>query len=241
MKRRLRRHLRVMRGLALVNALAFAFLASAALRQRGASQTFEEITVQRLNVVDANGTLRLVASNKDRMHPGVLDGVTINRPRPVAGLIFFNDEGDEVGGLTITGQERDGQRRANALLAFDQFKQDQTVAISYSETNGQRTAGLQVWDRSDRPLSELITKLNAANAMTDAAARDAAIAAARAAAPPGPRRVFVGKTQERAAVVSLADANGKPRLNLKVEADGTASIEFLDADGKVVQRVPAQR
>jgi hypothetical protein len=55
--------------------------------------------------VDANGTLRMVIANKDRMHPGVLDGKMINRPRPVAGMIFFNDERDEVGGLTYTGQD----------------------------------------------------------------------------------------------------------------------------------------
>ena len=241
MRRRIRRDLRVMRGLALLNALAFVFVTSVALRQRAGAQAFEEITVQRLNVVDANGTLRLVAANKDRMHPGVMDGVTIDRPRPVAGLIFFNDEGDEVGGLTVTGEERNRQRRASGMLAFDQYKQDQTVAISYSETNGQRTAGLQVWDRSDRPLTELIKQLNAANALKDPSQKERAIQAARAAAPPGPRRVFVGKTNERTAIVSLADGNGKPRLNLKVEADGTASIEFLDAEGKVVQRLPATR
>ena len=39
---------------------------------------------------------------------------------------------------------------------FDQFKQDQTVGISYNESNGQRSAGLQVWDRSEQPLSDLI-------------------------------------------------------------------------------------
>ena len=39
----------------------------------------------------ANGTLRMVISNKDRQHPGVMDGRTLNRPRPEAGLIFFND------------------------------------------------------------------------------------------------------------------------------------------------------
>jgi hypothetical protein len=100
--------------------------------QPGAAQTIDELTVQRINVVDANGTLRLVIANKDRMHPGVMDGVTINRPRPVAGLIFFNDEGDEVGGLAYSGQEANGERRASAQLAFDQLKQDQTVAISYS-------------------------------------------------------------------------------------------------------------
>ena len=196
--------------------------------------------MQRLNVVDANGTLRFVLSNKDRMHPGVMDGITINRPRPVAGMLFFNDEGDEVGGLTYTGTDDNG-RRANAGLMFDQLKQDQTVGISYNESNGQRTAGLQVWDRSEQPLSTLIMLLNAANALPEGTARDEAVKAVRANAPPGPRRVFVGKNAEKASTVSLADANGKPRLVMTVGADGSASIEFLDADGKVMQRIPPSR
>ena len=238
MKLSLRHQLRILQIWSAVTFFGFVVLGLAAFGQPAAPARFDEITVQRLNLVDANGTLRMVIANKDRMHPGVLDGVTINRPRPVAGMIFFNDEGDEVGGLTFTGQAQDGQRRANAGLMFDQFKQDQTVGISYAETNGQRTAGLQVWDRADTPLSDLIRALNAANALTDPAARDKAIQAARGAAPPGPRRVFVGKNADRSATVSLADAAGKPRLTLKVDADGAASIEFLDADGKTVQRIP---
>lgn len=241
MARQLRRQLRFLQVYSGVSFFVLIFLAVAALRQPAQPQKIDELTVERLNVVDANGTLRLVIANKDRMHPGVVDGITINRPRPVAGLIFFNDEGDEVGGLAFSGQERDGERRANGMLAFDQLKQDQTVAISYSETNGQRTAGLQVWDRPDTRLSELIAKLNAANAIANPAERDKAVQAARASAPPGPRRVFVGKNADRSAMVSLADQNGKPRLTLKVDADGAASIEFLDADGRTVQRIPAAR
>jgi hypothetical protein len=174
------------------------------------------------------------------MHPGVMDGVTINRPRPVAGMLFFNDEGDEVGGLTFTGTDDNG-RRANAGLMFDQLKQDQTVGISYSENNGQRSAGLQVWDRSEQPLSELIKALNAANALPEGPQRDEAVKAVRAKAPAGPRRVFVGKNSDKGATVSLADASGKPRLVLTVAADGAASIDFLDADGKTVQRLPASK
>ena len=98
--------------------------------------------VGRINVVDANGALRMVTSNKDRMHPGMMDGKMIDRPRPVAGLLFFNEEGDEVGGLSYTGREVNGRGRANSGLMFDQFKQDQTVGITYSETDGRRTARL---------------------------------------------------------------------------------------------------
>ena len=44
---------------------------------------FDEITVGRIDVVDASGALRLVISNKDRMHPGMMDGRLIDRPRRV--------------------------------------------------------------------------------------------------------------------------------------------------------------
>jgi hypothetical protein len=240
MKRSLRREIQLLRAYTAVSAGAFVFVALAAFGQPAAKQRFGEIDVERINIVDASGTLRMVLSNKDRMHPGVLDGKMIDRPRPVAGMLFFNDEGDEVGGLTYTGQERDGQRRATSGIAFDQFKQDQIIALTYSENNGQRTAGLQLWDRPETRLSELIEKLNAANKLTDPAARDAAIKKARAEAPPSPRRVFVGKNADRSAAVSLADANGKPRLNLRVDAGGEASIEFLDENGKVTQRIPAR-
>jgi hypothetical protein len=240
MKTTLRRQLRLLQAYAALSFCALVFLSVTAFSQAPAPQRIDELTVQRLNVVDANGTLRLVISNKDRMHPGVLDGVTINRPRPVAGLLFFNDEGDEVGGLTITGSDDNG-RRADALLAFDQLKQDQTVGISYSERDGQRSAGLQVWDRSDQPLSDLIRALNSANQLPAGAERDKAVQAARASALPGPRRVFVGKSTDKAATVSLADGAGKPRLVLKVDPTGNASIDFLDADGKTVQRIPASR
>jgi len=240
MKLSIRRQLRVLQAYAAISFALLAFLALSAFTQTSSTQRIDELTVQRLNVVDANGTLRFVLSNKDRMHPGVMDGITINRPRPVAGMLFFNDEGDEVGGLTYTGTDDNG-RRANAGLMFDQLKQDQTVGISYNESNGQRTAGLQVWDRSEQPLSTLIMLLNAANALPEGTARDEAVKAVRANAPPGPRRVFVGKNAEKASTVSLADANGKPRLVMTVGADGSASIEFLDADGKVMQRIPPSR
>jgi len=214
-------------------------LTVAAFRQAPAPKEPAELTVQRLNIVDANGTLRMVLAGKDRMHPGVMDGVTIDRLRPVAGLLFFNDEGDEVGGLTYTGTRSGAGGRANAGLMFDQWKQDQTVGISYSESNGQRSAGLQVWDRSDSvKLSELIAKLNAANKLPAGAPRDAAVADIRANAPPGPQRLFAGKTRDKAATVVLSDAQGRPRLTLTVDAAGNPRIEFLDEAGKVIARIP---
>ncbi len=141
MRRTLRREMRVLRAYAVLSSLVLVVLCTAAFRQGATTGKFDELTVGRINVVDADGTLRLVIANKDRMHPGMMDGKMIDRPRPVAGLLFFNEEGDEVGGLTYTGREVNGTPRANAGIMFDQFKQDQTIGISYSENDGRRTAG----------------------------------------------------------------------------------------------------
>jgi hypothetical protein len=236
MRHSLRRQLFFLRAYTIASSIVLVVLCTAAFQP--SAQKFGEITVERINVVDANGTLRMVVSNKDRMHPGVMDGVTIDRPRPVAGMLFFNDEGDEVGGLTFTGSG--ALRRANAGIMFDQLKQDQTIGFSYSETDGRRTAGFNVWDRADSPLSDLIRQLNEANTIADQAARNARLAEIRAAAPPGPRRVFVGKNANRAALVALSDAQGRPRLTLTVDPAGNPRIELLDEIGKVIARLPGE-
>jgi hypothetical protein len=241
MHRSLRRQFWFLRAYVIVTLPVLVVLSTAGFRQIApmpTPQNLGEITVERINVVDRDGTLRLVIANKDRMHPGVLDGKVIDRQRPVSGLIFFNDEGDEVGGLTYSGRLVNGDRTAQAGIMFDQLKQDQTIGLRYSEANGQRTAALEIWDRSDRPLSELIDKLNAANRLTDPAEREAAIRRARAEAPSAPRRLFVGKNEQRAATVSLGDANGRPRLTLTVDPDGNPRIESLDENGQVVRRWP---
>ena len=118
MRHSLRRQFLFLRAYVVATSLVLIVFAAAAFRQASVAKSPDELTVQRLNIVDANGTLRMVLAGKDRMHPGVMDGVTIDRPRPVAGMLFFNDEGDEVGGLTYTGTAAGGRGRANAGLMY---------------------------------------------------------------------------------------------------------------------------
>jgi hypothetical protein len=241
MGRSIRRQLRFLQAYVVLTLLVATLVAVSAFRQVPKAQNLGEVTVERINVVDADGTLRLVISNKDRMHPGVIGGRTLQRPRPYAGFLFFNDQGDEAGGMTLRGRDAAGRRVADSSLMFDQLGQDQNIGFEYGEENGQRSAAFKVWDRPDTPLSDLVEQLNAANAIANSVERDAAVARIRAAAPKPAQRVFVGKTRDRIASVVLADAQGRNRLALKVAADGAASIEFLDADGKVVQRLAPQQ
>src|SRR5699024_1426905 len=84
-----------------------------------AGKKFEEITVERINIVEPDGKLKMVLSNSEKQHPGMFDGEIMEERERPPGLIFFNEEQDEVGGLIYQGNEENG---AGMVLSFDQFK-----------------------------------------------------------------------------------------------------------------------
>ena len=51
------------------------------------------------------------------------------------------------------------------------------------------------------------------------------------------RRIWVGRTGDGTAGVSLMDAEGKKRILMQVTADGTPNLTFFDNTGKIVQKL----
>lgn len=235
----IRNHL-VFGWLALISvAVAFVAVEQAGSAPRVA--TFEQIDVQRINVLEPDGKPRVIISNR-KLFPGLYWGGKEYRhhSRDTGGFLFFNQLGDEVGGMTFDADKEGDNWQASAGLTFDQFQQDQTVGVMYSEQNGQRTAGFRVWDRPDEsmlPAIELSDK--AARAATDAEReqiRGEMMKLAKTWGPSG-ERLFAGKVLDDS-IVRLADKQGRPRLVLKVDGAGEPSVEFLDPAGKVVRRIP---
>jgi len=107
---------------------------------------FEEIDVERINIVEKDGRLRMVISNEARQHPGIANGKIIKRdgPRP-PGMIFFNQAGDEMGGF-VFGEN--GEKGHFGQLTFDKVGGDQSIGFRYLEgDNGAYETGLQVWQQ----------------------------------------------------------------------------------------------
>src|SRR5262245_12197680 len=131
---------------------ALAMTALAGSAWIGASRTqeshprFTEIDVERINVVESDGKLRMVISNRPRSIGPVYKGEPFGYAggsRP--GIIFFNDEGTENGGLTFAGRRgADGKFEAASGFSFDQFDQDQVVFLQYNDRNGRRNMGLTI-------------------------------------------------------------------------------------------------
>jgi hypothetical protein len=43
-------------------------------QSNNSNQKFDEITVERINIVEPDGKLKMVISNEKRQHPGMVDG-----------------------------------------------------------------------------------------------------------------------------------------------------------------------
>lgn len=208
---------------------------------KSADAAYRDLTVERLNVVEPDGTLRLVISNAPRYPELWMDGKEYPHPgRDRGGMLFFNLEGDEVGGLSFNGGRTADGHKAGAQLAFDQFKQDQTVAIQYQDDSGKRSAGLRVWDRPEWEIKQLVEMHAAVADKSEAeikAAREKMMAFAKEHGMPA-ERAFVGKVPDGSSVVKLSDPQGRVRLLLAVDADGNPSLKFLDEQGGVVSQLP---
>jgi len=198
--------------------------------------TFDTIDVHRINLREPDGTVRLVISDKARF-PGIIvrgkETPHASR-RDSAGMLFFNDEGTENGGLIFGGVRTNGVARAFGHLSFDQYEQDQVINLEQSEAGGERRAGLSISDRPNKPLD--YAALSRLEAAPEGPAKDARIGRLEAAGEFGHPRLFIGKSNNNSEL-SLRDGQGRKRLVLRVTDTGEATIQFLDQAGKVVRTI----
>lgn len=199
------------------------------------NQSFDEIDVKRINLKDDDGKLRMVIANKDRQHPGMLNGKETPRKRDVAGMLFFNDKGDECGGLIFSKLDSGEQYIS---LTFDKSRADQTVALQHLENKeGKYWAGL-IFNDENIDLPTRLAKIEEINKLPDEAAKKAAYKAMRDKGEFLVPRLAIGKGRSGASMLEMSDAKGKPRINMSVAADGKAKLEFLDENGKVLYSLP---
>ena len=199
-----------------------------------ANQRFEEIDVERINIVESDGTPKLTISNKARFPDPLLEGTPDDRTgKRGAGLLFYNDDGFEVGGLTLDGSIGHG----STSLTFDRFGQDQVIQIGYGEHDGGYYTGLQIHDRPDETLDASTDAMKRIEAMPDGEEKQKAIAGFWEKHPP---RIALARSINGEAAVYLMDSKGKPRIRICVDAQDEPRLQFLDAEGNVTFSLPPE-
>jgi hypothetical protein len=236
--------LRTLRQYIVLSTLIMGGLLTTAFTSARGPARFTEIEVERINIVESDGRYALVIANAARLpgvilrgqeYPAELSGGRVES----SGILFFNHEGTEAGGLTYGSKPlAEGGASAGGSFTFDRMNQDQVVQLTYAEnTPGRIFSGVQVWDRPDRHIEGLLKAMLARQAgeLTEEQFMQQAQSEMHGRA----RRVRLGSAN-RSALLEMSDTRGTPRIRMVVDSLDVARLEFRDAEGKVVLRLPDQ-
>lgn len=246
---RLRRQIALLWAAVAVLALA---LSGAVIRiaTTTSSSSPDVLTVERLEIVEPDGSPALVLANSQRPAVATIDGHLLmegqeEERRGFPSIIFFDGQGDEVGGMLFGVRETPGGYQAVRHLSLDANDHDQTVVLAHYQDPEGSTSGLRI---SDRPAHSLLDSL-AQLGLSAGASREQLQAAieqlpedgreARLRELYGTDRAFFGSTHSGEASLTLRDGEGRLRIVIEAPREGEPSIRILDAEGAVALRLPA--
>ena len=192
--------------------LIFVFLF--VLRPQNSIKTFDQIQAQQIRIVEPDGTLRMIISNSKELPGVIVHGKEVEKiDRSQAGMLFYNDEASENGGLIFSGSKNTKGEVVNSgvSLSFDRYGGKQEVNLIGVNDKDNKFAGLSISD--SRP-GERKT----------------------------PDRVWVGRNDDGSSEMALMDTSGKKRIILKVLENGQSSLTFLDDKGNILNSfAPTQK
>jgi len=230
----------------LVLFLAIGLVASTAWLATRSARLPTVLTAERLDIIEPDGNLAFVMANSQRPVGATIDGQVLQEGQQeerwgLPSLIFFDGKGDEVGGMLMGSRESGDGYSAARHLSLDGYNQDQTVVLAHYQDEDGASAGLTI---SDRPLNTSILDTFGQLGIEAGATRED-VNAVIAAIPEeerndhlresfGVERIFLGSGRDRSAALTLRDREGRPRIVLSVDSEGTPVIRILDESGAVV-------
>lgn len=209
------------------------------------------LTVKRINVINDDGTVVMAISNKQRIAAPRMNGkeypIEMIERQHYAGIIFFNEKGDEVGGLIFNSNELpDGRKYGGGHLSFDRYNDNQVVNLEYKENiHGLVKSGISVLDRtgngsfgrnldllheykydsiSDIRKEQIVSELNALKKSGDL----------------GVERIFMGSENEISKLV-MKDKLGRIRVMLYIDSTNVAKLQFFNEYGKIINEFPNKK
>ena len=217
--------------------------------KKNGNQRFTEIDVERINIVEKDGTVKMILTNVDRFPNGT---TTINN-RPTtedrkkrSGMLFFNEDGMECGGFIYDGTKNENGHSSGLSLTYDQYDGDQVMQLltqDYQQGDKRMVSSSLAFN--DRPAKESQIKTAAIMKELDALRQTDPKEMQRKLKEyeqqevvGGVPRVLLGKTRSQNNGLFLFDDQGKPRAMFYVDKDNNAKLDFLDDKGAVITSFP---
>lgn len=239
----------------LIGGITGSVLNNTATADTQAEQTLDVLNVKRINIVEDNGNYALVLGNSQSLPTSNVNNGTPGIREGIPGIIFYNNFGDEIGGLIYPASDRDWGYDGGVQLSMDQIKQSgQAIALRHWRNGDFVRSNLEI---TDYPTDQLVLEMHSdpevqalQKKLREAAPEDQSRIAAQEYLPLlGEKgyfanRIFLGSEgrflakdhgNKRTAKLELKDSRSRPRIRLSVDGNDVPRIEILDETGKAVR------
>jgi hypothetical protein len=214
------------------------------------NQKFGTIDVERINIVEADGTVKMIITNVEQF-PNGENGETIINDKPInknrkkrSGMLYFNEDGLECGGLIYDGAKNEKGHSSGLSLSYDRYDGDQVMQlITTDEARGDERRVSSALVFNDRTANVSIEETHKIMAEIDSI-KDKKLRRQKyreysdQGLIGGTPRVLLGKTKSQNNGLFLFGDNGKPKAMFYVDKDNNVKLEVFDDQGKVTNSWP---
>ena len=244
----MKRELVFLRAFAITTAISMIYISSIAFKNK-ANQKFSEIDVERINIVEKDGTVKMIITNVERFPNGadkINDRGTNESRKKRSGMLFFNEDGIECGGFIYDGQKTEKGHSAGLSLTYDQYNGDQVMQLLTQdyEQGGKRfvSSSLAFNDRpsgeSQQKTAEIMKELAELRKTDPKAMQEKYKAYEKQGLVGGVPRVMLGKSRNQNNGLFLFDDKGMPRAMFYVDKENNAKLDFYDEKGNTIASFP---
>jgi hypothetical protein len=206
-----------LRAFAVATVIGMVALTSLAFKTNGNTK-FKEIDVERINVVEKDGTVKMIITNVDRFPNGKdnINGRPTNEGRKKrSGMLFFNEDGMECGGFIYDGRKTENGHSAGLSLTYDQYNGDQVMQLITQDNQ-----------RGDiRNVSSMLV-------FNDQTGKTSANMVPR---------MMLGKSGDGNNGLFILGDDGSPRAMFYVDKENNAKLDFYDEKGNVISSFPEKK
>ncbi|WP_196885070.1 hypothetical protein [Aureivirga sp. CE67] len=224
----------------------FAFMSFAFKNGNPFNQKFGTIDVERINIVENDGTVKMVITNVENfpVSGDTINGNNNHDRKKRAGMLFFNEDGIECGGFIYDGAKNERGHSAGLSLTYDQYNGDQVMQLlsTDSEVDGDRRKynSLVFNDRSDSESQEELRRLSAElSAIKDPELKRKRYKELKEQGHfSSVRRVALGQFPGNQNGLFLFDEKGNPRAKFCVDHNNEVKLLAFDEKGNTVGSWP---
>lgn len=247
----MKRELIFLRAFAIATVVGMIFITSSAFKQKG-NQKFSEIDVERINIIEKDGTVKLVITNVDRFPNGnekVNDRMINPTRKKRSGMLFYNEDGIECGGLIYDGQKKGNGHSSGLSLTYDQYDGDQVMQlVTQDYKNGDKRMVTSNLAFNDRPSKEAQLKTSAImKELEELEKKDPKAMKTKLKEYEqqgllgGVPRVMLGKSMNQNNGLFLFDDKGMPKAMFYVDKNNNAKLDFFDDKGNTIASFPENK